>query len=164
MLMSVSLIKAIVWELCWRIFSFVFRFCKTKGYYWQKCLIDHASQPWNSLLDGFKLTINYKKTMTSQPPDMTSLSILFDVAVLLLSSLVTDSSFMSTSWLFGVMTIFVYKSLNRNPEVGNTSVCVLPNIWRLEQVRDTKFGTNVSNKKLLNTAKSQGYSFYRLPN
>ena len=26
---------------------------------------------------------------------------------------------------------------------------------------DTKFGTNVSNKKLLNTAKCQGYTLYR---
>ena len=28
------------------------------------------------------------------------------------------------------------------------------------RVRDTKFGKNVSNKMLLNTAKYQGYSFY----
>ena len=48
--------------------------------------------------------------------------------------------------------------LTRNPEIGN--VCVLPNIWRLGQVTDTKFGTNVSNKMLLNTAKCQNYSFY----
>ena len=46
-------------------------------------------------------------------------------------------------------------------EIGNTPVWVLPNIQRLEQVRDTKFGTNVSNKILLNAAKCQGYSFYR---
>ena len=32
--------------------------------------------------------------------------------------------------------------------------------WRLEWVRDTKFGINVSNEILLNTAKCQGYSFY----
>ena len=40
-------------------------------------------------------------------------------------------------------------------------VTVLRNIWRLEQFRDTKFGSNVSNKMLLNAAKRQGYSFYR---
>ena len=28
--------------------------------------------------------------------------------------------------------------------------------------RNTKFGSNVSNKMLLNAAKCQGYSFYRL--
>ena len=55
----------------------------------------------------------------------------------------------------GVMTIVVYKGLTRNPEF----VWVLPNIWRLGPVRDTKFGTNVYNKMLLNVAKCQGYSF-----
>ena len=42
------------------------------------------------------------------------------------------------------MTIFFYKKLTRNPEIGNSLVWVLPNIWRLEGVGDTKFGTNVS--------------------
>ena len=57
--------------------------------------------------------------------------------------------------------IFFYKGLTRNPEIGNTPVWALPNIWRLGQVMDTKFGTNVSNKLLLNATKFQGYSFYR---
>ena len=60
----------------------------------------------------------------------------------------------------GIMTIFFYKGLTRNPEIGNTPVWVLPNIWRLGRVMDTKFDTNVSNKMLLNTAKYQGYSYY----
>ena len=60
----------------------------------------------------------------------------------------------------GIMTIFFYKGLTRNPEIGNTPVWVLPNIWRLGQVMDTKFGTNVSNRMLLNAAKFSGYSFY----
>ena len=34
------------------------------------------------------------------------------------------------------------------------------NILRLEKFRDPKFGTNVSNQKLLNAVKYQGYSFY----
>ena len=59
------------------------------------------------------------------------------------------------------MTIFFYKRLTRNPEIRNTPVSVLPDIWRLGQVRNTKFGTNVSNKILLNDAKCQGSSFYR---
>ena len=58
------------------------------------------------------------------------------------------------------MTIFFYKRLTRNPEIENTTVSVLPNIWRLVQVRDTKFGTNISSKMLLNAAKCQGYRFY----
>ena len=36
----------------------------------------------------------------------------------------------------------------------------IPPIWVLGQVRDTKFGINVSNEMLLNAAKYQGYSFY----
>ena len=52
-----------------------------------------------------------------------------------------------------IMTIFFYKGLTRIPEIGNTHVWVLPNIWRLGRVMDTKFGTNVS--------KFQGYSFNR---
>ena len=44
---------------------------------------------------------------------------------------------------------------------SNTLVWGLSNIWRLGQFRDTIFGTNVSNKKALNTASSQDCSFYR---
>ena len=59
----------------------------------------------------------------------------------------------------GVMTI--YKGLTRNPEIRNTPVWVMPNSWRLGRVRDTKFGTDVSYKMLLNATKCHGYSFYR---
>ena len=59
-----------------------------------------------------------------------------------------------------VMTISFYKGLTRNPEIGNTPVWVSPIIWRLGRVRNTKLGTNVSNKMLLNTAKCQGNGFY----
>ena len=61
----------------------------------------------------------------------------------------------------GVMTIFVYQGLTRNPEKKNTPVWVVSKIRRLGRVRDTKFGANVSNNKLLNTTKFQGYNFYR---
>ena len=61
----------------------------------------------------------------------------------------------------GIMTIFFYKGLTRNLEIRNTPVWVLPNMWRLERVMDTKFGTNVSDRMLLNAAKFQGYNFYR---
>ena len=49
----------------------------------------------------------------------------------------------------GVMTIFFYERLTRNLEIGNTPVSALHNVWRLGQVRDTKFGMNVSSKMLL---------------
>ena len=61
----------------------------------------------------------------------------------------------------GVMTISFYKGLTRKLEIGITPVLFLPYIWRLGRVRDTTFGTNVSNEMLLNTPKCQGYSFYR---
>ena len=60
----------------------------------------------------------------------------------------------------GVMTIFS-EGLTRNPEIENTPVWVLPNIWSRRQGKDTKYGKNVSNKMLLNATKCQGYSFYR---
>ena len=60
----------------------------------------------------------------------------------------------------GVMTIYFYKGLTRNPEIGNTPVWVLPNIWRLGQVRDTKYCADVLNELLLSAAECQGYSFY----
>ena len=44
----------------------------------------------------------------------------------------------------GVMIIFVYKGLTRDPEIGSALFWVLPNIWRLGRIRDTKFGMNVS--------------------
>ena len=52
----------------------------------------------------------------------------------------------------GLMTIYFYKGLTRNPEIGNTLVWVLPNIWKLGWVRDTKFYTDAPNKMLLNAA------------
>ena len=61
----------------------------------------------------------------------------------------------------GIMTIFIYKELTSNPEIGNTPVLVLPNIWRRGLVMDTNFGTNVSNRMLSNDAKCHGSSFYR---
>ena len=51
--------------------------------------------------------------------------------------------------------------MTRNPGIGNTTVWVLPNIWRMGPVMDAKFGNCISNEKLLNSAKYQDYSFYR---
>ena len=99
--------------------------------------------------------------MNSQLVDITSLSIFFEVSVFLLSGLGTGPSFISLLWLvLELWVIFVYKWLTRNPKIANTPFLVLPNIWRLEQVKDTNIVRNVSNKKLLNAAKYHGYSFY----
>ena len=61
----------------------------------------------------------------------------------------------------GVLTISFYKGFTRNLKIGNAPVWVLPNMWRLGQLRNTKFGTNVSNKMLLNAVKCQRFSFCR---
>ena len=62
----------------------------------------------------------------------------------------------------GVMTISFYKRLIKNPEIGNTPVWVLTNIWRLGWFKNTKCDMKVCKKMLLNASKSQGYRFYRL--
>ena len=54
----------------------------------------------------------------------------------------------------------LYKGLARNPQLGNTPVWVLHDIFTLGRVMDTKLGTIVSNEMLLNGANCQGYSFY----
>ena len=100
-----------------------------------------------------------KMTMKWQFLDMTSSSEFFDVVLFLFSNLVTGPSFMSISSL--VLELWQFSFIRDWPEIGNTPVWVLPNIWRLGRVMDTKFGTNVSNKMLLNAVKFQSYSFYR---
>ena len=57
------------------------------------------------------------------------------------------------------MKTYFYMRLTRNSEIGNTTIWFLPNIWRLGQVRDTKFGTDASNEILINAVKYHGYSF-----
>ena len=85
----------------------------------------------------------------------------FDVAFVSLFKFIDWSKFhVNIITDSGVMTIFLYKGLTRNLDIGNTSVWVLPNIWRLGQVRDTEFGTNVSNVMVLNATKCQAYSVY----
>ena len=97
-------------------------------------------------------------TMTSQFADMTSSSNFFDVTLFLLSSLVTGPGFMSISSL--VLELWQFTFTRVDQKSGNTLVWVLPNIWGLRRVRDTKFATDVPNKMLLNVATSQVYSFY----
>ena len=46
------------------------------------------------------------------------------------------------------MTIFFYKGLTGNVQIGNTLVWDLTDICRLGQVKATRFRSNVSNKML----------------
>ena len=86
----------------------------------------------------------------------------FEIVLFLLSGLVFGPSFLSISSLvLELWQFFPYKGLTRNPEIGNSPVSVLLNIWRLGKIRDTKFGKNISNKIVMNAAKCQGYKFYR---
>ena len=107
---------------------------------------------------GLRTALNWlkiqKTTMTSQFSDMTSLTWwhhFFDVVLFPLSSLLVQVSCQHHHWFWN----------SGNPEIGSSLVWIFPNIWRLGQVMDTKFGTNVSNRMLLNVAKCQRYSFYR---
>ena len=105
-----------------------------------------------------KLTINWKKeTLTSKFSDITSYSIFLTWRVSLAKCIYWSKFHVNIIAGSGVITIFNYKGLTRNPEIGNTSVWVFPNICRLGQVRDTKFNmnTNVSNEMLLNAVKCQ---------
>ena len=111
---------------------------------------------------GLRTAPNWRKirkmTMTSQFSDMTSTSNFF---VSLVNFSYWSKFHVNIIAGSGIMTIFFYKGLTRNPKIGNTSVWVLPNIWRLGRVIDTNFSTNVSNRMLLNVATFQCYSFYR---
>ena len=60
----------------------------------------------------------------------------------------------------GVMAISFYKGFTRNWKIWNTPVWLLPNIWRLRRIKNTKCSTKIPNKMLLNAAKFQVYSFH----
>ena len=138
----IPLLKAIIWELWYRFFSSVFRFCKI-SINETVSFIDHASEI--RLPDCCKLAINRKEDN--------------DVAIcrheIIISFFLMLPCFNFSYWSkfhvnnmigSGIMTIFVYKELTRNPEIKNTLVWVLSNIWRLGQVKDTKFA-NAANTK-----------------
>ena len=97
--------------------------------------------------------------MTSQFAKMTSSSIFFDVVLCFLSSL-DGASFKSISSLVLELRQFTFiRDGQKIQKSKKKKILVLPNIWRLEQVRDTKFGTDIFNEMLLNAAKCQGSTF-----
>ena len=128
------------------------------------------------LPDSSKLAVNWKNGNDIAIMRHDVIINIFDVVLFLLSSLVTGPTFMLISslvlelWQFPFIRDWpeirkseIPPSENRKyprPKIGNTPVWVFPNIWRLGWVRNTKFGTKVSNEMLLNAAKCQGYSFY----
>ena len=145
-----------MWELCLRFFSFVFSFYKTKGNYsWKQdfCRLCVRNPAFGLLQIGQK---SEKWPRRHSFPTWRHHQIFWRCFASHWSQFHVNIIIGS-----GIMTIFFYKGLTRNPEIGNTHVCVLPNIWRLGWVMDTRFGTNVSTRMSLNYEKCQSYSFYR---
>ena len=91
--------------------------------------------------------------MTPQFADIMSSLNVFDVTVFLFSSLATGPSLTSVS-LFAPY-LWQFSFVKHRTEISKSE------FRRLGQVKDTKFGTNVSKEMLLSAAKCQGYSFYR---
>ena len=144
-------------ELCYRFFSSVFSFCKKKGYYWWKYKFYRLSirDPACGLLrsDRKLKKCQWRHNVPTWCHRQISLEVFFVFLVKFRYWFKFHVNIITGS---GVITI----SLTRNPEIGNTPVWVWPNIWRLGLLKNTKFGTNVYNKMLLNTAKCQIYSFF----
>ena len=140
---NIPLLKAIVQKLCYIflvLFSVFVRWKVTLNE--NVCFTDYASRIW--LPDCSKLVINWKNS-NDVPIFRHDVIIKFfwrSVVSLVMFSywskfhvnIITGS---------GVVAISFYKGMIRNPEIGNTPVWVLPNIWRLVQVRDTRFGTEL---------------------
>ena len=145
-----------MWELCLRFFGFVFSFCKTKGcYYWKH----NFYRLWNPICG--LLQIGQKSEKWNWHHNfLTWHQIQFFLRwfVFLVKFSCWSKFHVNIST---VSRIFFCKRLTRNLEIGNTLVWVLPNIWRLGWVTNTKCGRNVSNRMLLDAAKIQDYSFYR---
>ena len=102
--------------------------------------------------------------MTSQFSDMASSSNFFEVVFFLLSSLVLGPSFMPISSL--VLELWQFSFIRdwleiRKSEILPSEFCPISREWNKLGIQDTKFGTNISNKMLINAAKFQGYSFFR---
>ena len=101
-----------------------------------------------------------KITMTSQFSDMTSTSTFFDAILFLLSNLVTGPSFMSISSL--VLELWFFSFIRDWPEIRKSEIHTSEffpisgdwcEFWK-------PFGTNLSNRMLLISAKFQCWSFY----
>ena len=156
----IPLLKVIVRQLYYRFFNSVFSFYKIKGYYlWKHNFFRFCVR--NRLPDCYKLAINRKNdnNVTIFWHEVT-VKFFWGCFVSLVKFSYWSKFNVNTITGSRIKTIFFYKGLTKNQEIGNTHVWGLPNIWRLEQVRNTKFDTNISNKILLNATKSQGYGFY----
>ena len=157
----VNLLKTIVLELCWRFCGFCFQFLWDEKLLLIKCKIYRLGvrNPASGLL---QICHELKKWQWSYKlPRWHHRQNFWDYFVSLVTFSYWYKFHVNTIVGSGVMTVFFCKGLTRNLKIWNTPVWALSNIWRLGQVRDTKFSKNVSNIILLNATKYQGYSFHR---
>ena len=115
---------------------------------------DHASRIW--LADCSKLAINQKN---DNEPTICQHDITINFFWGCSVSFGKFSYWSQFHVNIGIGSNLLYNGLTRNLYIGNAHVWVFHNIWWLEQLRDTKFGMNVSNEMLLNTTKCQGCNF-----
>ena len=118
----------------------------------------------NPVSHSSKLAVNWKHDnyITIYWQDV--IVIFFDIVLLCWSSLVTGlvtkfhANIITGS---GVMTVFFYNRLTRNPDIKmpSSEFCPISEDWGELGRRDTKFGTNVCNEMLLNAAKCKFISF-----
>ena len=118
---KIPLLKAKEWEPQKRFFISVFTFCKIKSYCLWKCFTDYASGIW--LPDCSKSAINWKNNydVTTYRHDVIN-KFFWRFFISLVNFSYWSNFYVNIiigSW---VMTIFFYKRLTRNPEIGNTTV------------------------------------------
>ena len=136
-------------ELCWRFLALFSVFARQKvTHNGNITFTDYTSGIWHPFCS--KLVVNWKNSN-----DVTIF--LHEVILTFLCFFVFLFNFSYWSKLHvnimtgsEVMTVSFCKALTRNPEIGNTPIWALPNIWRLGQVSNTRFGRNVFDKMLLN--------------
>ena len=121
----VPLLKAIVGKLCYRVFSSDYNFCKIT-------FTDLASKIQHIYCSKLALDLKNDNDVTICWHD-----VIFKDFWYYFMSLVKFSYWskfhVNNVIGTGVMIIFFYKGLTRNPKVGDSPFWVLPNIWRLGQ-------------------------------
>ena len=138
-----SIVRAVL-----AIFNSVFSFCKIAVTVNENIsFTDYASGI--RLSDCSKLAKNRKNDSDVTISRYDVIIKFFWHCLFLLSSLVTGSNFMSISLLVLELWQFSFIRVDqKSPEIGNTPIWVLHNIWGLGPVRDTKVVTNISRKYL----------------
>ena len=130
----VPLLKAIMWELCWRLFSSTFSFCKIKAYYewkhkfYRLCVRNSASVLLQIVhkLEKWQWRHNFPTWRHSH---------FWRSFVSLVKCSYLSKFHFNIITGSGFMTIFSFLQWAQNPEIRNTPVWFLPNIWRLRRVR-----------------------------